>query len=298
MRRLGAPRIRLLGGRAGPIGHHRLKEQAQRTARQPAGGEGGRRPQGLRGPELVPPGFLQPEALGHERVPRPAPEALPAATGRVRVPVKPAPQSADILRQPSGDPPRAAARHVSRHRRRTRLRRGTFTSAIRPYARNSHPHLGIPTIRCRQGHPETVPTRPPRRIRGSGRASLTTTGCDAMARGMSLYYHHGIVCGRASFKTLRLRALSGTARLPVRRSGSGSEPPHLEKMDPCRRGDPVSDALTRFQEVGLASGSKLVAKHAWAHFHHIARPQFSQLEWAIADPGQAIDEIPTDPSPA
>ncbi len=111
------------GRGAGRAGRHRRLERLHRPAGEIAGAEHDRRLKGARDPGVDPPGALKPQALGHGRLPRPAPETFPALSGRVRVPLEPAAAQGDLPRPPPRDRPRAAARNVSRHRRRARLTR-------------------------------------------------------------------------------------------------------------------------------------------------------------------------------
>ena len=120
--------------------------------------KGGRRPRGPRGPGLGPPGLLQPQALGHGRVPRPAEQAFPAVPGRVRVPPGPPAPPADLPRQPARHRAGAAARHLPRlHRRDTPDPTGS-RARIPPRHRRAHPRTTrIPTFRHRPGRRAAPP---------------------------------------------------------------------------------------------------------------------------------------------
>jgi len=90
-RRLPVPGLRL-NKRLGAERERRLHECSGCGRHENPRGEedkGGRRPQGPRGPDVVPPGLLQPQALGHGRVPRPAPQTHPAVPGQIRIPLEP-----------------------------------------------------------------------------------------------------------------------------------------------------------------------------------------------------------------
>ena len=111
----------------------------------------------------------------------------PALLGRVRLPLEPVPPPADLVRQPLRHRPPAAARNVSRHRRRARLPRPGCRNpapAVRPRSRGAPPCIPeIPVARA--------VLRPCRRVlhNGSGdrprgrRHNIFA----ALARGMSLW---------------------------------------------------------------------------------------------------------------
>src|SRR4051794_39405822 len=110
-RRLSGRRARRLHRRRQHGGERRLAGLQEAEGRQ-ARPAGGRRYTGPHGAALGAPGVREREAVGFGRLPRPAAEAPPGLSRRVRVPVRPPPHARRRLRPSARPQPHPRARHL------------------------------------------------------------------------------------------------------------------------------------------------------------------------------------------